>query len=211
MEQSLNKTAVSGYFGPHATIRADSYVMLASMLSQPPSENLMKILRSLDWDEAIPPDLADNLKALCQAGSAYSPHTVEEEFNKLFVGLGSGEIVPYASWYREKKIQAPSLASLRSDLMALGIVRQEEKHDYEDHAAALCEIMALASQGPDGAPFAAQAAFFQRHVASWMFQFFEDLFSAGSADFYRIVAIFGRNFLNYENEYLRYGLDNKEE
>ena len=171
----------------------------------------MKILRSLDWDETIPPDLADNLKALCQAGSAYSPHTVEEEFNKLFVGLGSGEIVPYASWYGERKIQASPLASLRSDLMALGIIRQAEKHDYEDHAAALCEIMALVSQGPGDVPFTAQAAFFQRHVAPWMVLFFEDLSSARSADFYRIVALFGRSFLKYENEYLKHGLNTKEE
>ena len=211
MEQLVNNRVASGYFGPHETIRADSYVILASILSQPPSEMLMRILRSLDWDEALPPDLADNLKTLRQAGSTYSLPTVEEEFNKLFVGLGSGEIVPYASWYREGRIQALPLASLRSDLIALGIVRQADKHDYEDHVAALCEIMALVSQDPGGVPFAAQAAFFQHHVASWMFRFFEDLFSARSADFYRIVATFGRNFLKYENEYLRYGLTNKEE
>lgn len=207
MEQSLNNVVASGYFGPHATIRADSYVILASILSQPPSKKLMKVLASLDWDAAIPPDLADNLKALRQAGSSYSAHVVGKEFNKLFVGLGSGEIVPYASWYRESKIQASPLASLRSDLMALGIVRQAEKHDYEDHAAALCEIMALVSQDPGDVPLAAQAAFFQHHVAPWMIRFFEDLSSARSADFYRIAALFGRSFLKYEDEYLKHGLN----
>jgi TorA maturation chaperone TorD len=207
----MNSRTVSGYFGPHETIRTDSYVLLASVLSQPPSKILMRIFPSLDWDENISSDLADNLKALRQAGNTYSLHAVEEEFNKLFVGLGSGEIVPYASWYREGRIQALPLASLRSDLMALGIVRRADQHDHEDHAAALCEIMALVSQDPDGVPFAAQSAFFQHHVTPWMFRFFEDLSSARSADFYRIIAIFGSNFLKYENEYLRYGLNNKEE
>ncbi len=207
----MNNGAASGYFGPHETIRTDSYVILASILSQPPSEILMRILRSLSWDEALPPDLADKLEALRQAGSTYSLRTLEEEFNKLFVGLGSGEIVPYASWYMEGRIQALPLASLRSDLMALGIVRQADKHDYEDHAAAICEIMALVSQDRHGVPFAAQAAFFQRHVVPWMFRFFEDLSSASSADFYRIVATFGKDFLKYESEYFRYGSDNKEE
>jgi TorA maturation chaperone TorD len=200
----MNNPAASGYFGPYAAIRADSYVLLASILSQPASETVMRILRCLDWDEAIPSDLGDRLKALRQAGNTYSPHTVEEEYNRLFVGLGSGEIVPYASWYREGRVHALPLAALRSDLMALGIVRQEEKHDYEDHAAALCEIMALVSQGHDDLPFAAEAAFFQRHVASWMFRFFEDLSLAKSAEFYRIVALFGGSFLKYENDYLKY-------
>jgi TorA maturation chaperone TorD len=207
VEQSLNNAVASAYFGPHATIRADSYIMLASILSQPPPNKLMKVLASLDWDAAIPPDLADSLKALRQAASSYSAHVVGEEFNKLFVGLGSGEIVPYASWYRENKIQASPLASLRSDLMALGIVRQAEKHDYEDHAAALCEIMALISQDPCDVPFAAQAEFFQHHLAPWIIRFFKDLSLARSAAFYRIVALFGRSFLKYEDEYLKRGLN----
>jgi TorA maturation chaperone TorD len=207
----MNKPAASGYFRSYATIRSDGYVLLASILSQPPSETLMRILRSLDWDEAIPPDLGDCLRALRQAGSTYSPRTIEEEFNRLFIGLGSGEIVPYASWYREGRIQSLPLASLRSDLMALGIVRQAEKHDYEDHAAALCEIMALVCQDPGDLSLAAQAAFFQQHAAPWMFRFFEDLSSARSADFYRIVARFGRSFMKYENEYLQYGSRIEEE
>jgi len=211
VERSMNNPVASGYFRPYATIRADSYVLLASILSRPPSEALMSILRTLDWEEAIPPDLSDSLKALRQAGSTYSLHAVEQEFNTLFVGLGSGEIVPYASWYRERRIQGFALATLRSDLMALGIVRQAEKRDYEDHAAALCEIMALVSQDSGDLSLAAQAAFFHQHVASWMFQFFEDLSSAKSADFYRMVARFGRTFLKYENEYLKYGSSLKEE
>jgi hypothetical protein len=44
-----------------------------------------------------------------------------------------------------------------------------------------------------------------------MVLFFEDLSSARSADFYRIVALFGRSFLKYENEYLKHGLNTKEE
>ena len=211
MEQSMNNPADSGYFMSYETIRGDSYVLLASILSRPPSERVMSILRTLDWDDAIPPDLSDSLKALRQAGSTYSLHAVEQEFNTLFVGLGSGEIVPYASWYREGRIQALPLATLRSDLMALGIVREAEKHDCEDHAAALCEIMALVAQDPGDLSLAGQAAFFQQHVASWMFRFFEDLSSANSADFYRTVALFGRTFLKYENEYLKYVSSIKEE
>jgi TorA maturation chaperone TorD len=132
---------------------------------------------------------------------------MEEEFDKLFVGLGCGEMVPYASWYREKKIQSSSLASLRSDLIHLGIVRQEENHESEDHAGALCEIMALISQEANNVPYAAQAKFFHRHMALWMIAFFGDLQAAKSAVFYRSVGLFGGCFLEFEKEYLKYGIN----
>ena len=52
-------------------------------------------------------------------------------------------MVPYASWYRERMIQSSPLASLRGDLMRLGIVRQPDSYESEDHAGAICEAMAL--------------------------------------------------------------------
>ncbi len=131
----------------------------------------------------------------------------KRNINKLFIGLGSGELVPYASWYRGKKIQSSTLASLRSDLIELGIVRQAGCHEPEDHAGALCEIMAIISQEPNEIPHAEQARFFHRHVAPWMTTFFKDLQSAKSAEFYRLVGLFGTCFLETESQYLISGWD----
>ena len=103
------------------------------------------------------PGARDKLR---QAACEIPPTGLEEEFNRLFVGLGSGEMVPYASWYREKMIQSSPLASLRADLMSLGIVRQADSYESEDHAGALCEIMAILSREPNGIPHAEQAGFF---------------------------------------------------
>jgi TorA maturation chaperone TorD len=200
------KTKITGgpaWFASHARIRTDSYVMLASLLGQPPSENLLKVLQNLQWDDRIPEELDRALRAVREASHDYPLSALKDEYNKLFVGLGSGEIVPYASWYREKKIQSSPLASLRSDLIHLGIVRQEDNHDSEDHAAALCECMALISQKPNKIDRATQAKFFQQHVAPWMTTFFKDLESAKSARFYRTVGTFGRRFLESEIEYLK--------
>jgi TorA maturation chaperone TorD len=116
--------------------------------------------------------------------------------------MGCGEMVPYASWYRERMIQASPLASLRTDLMRLGIVRQPDSYELEDHAGALCEAMALISQEAHGVPHAKQAEFFKKHIASWMMRFFRDLRSAKNAEFYRTVAAFGCCFLEAESEYL---------
>ena len=124
--------------------------MLASLLAQPPSEELRDILQNLQWDEAIPEELDQALTALRQAGHDYSLAAMKEEFDRLFVGLGCGEMMPYASWYREKMIQSLPLVPLRSDLIRLGIVRQTDNHESEDHAAALCEVMAIISRKANG-------------------------------------------------------------
>jgi len=205
MESVMKNLDAPVWFASHANIRTDSYVMLASLLGQPPSEDLLNILQNLQWDEAIPEKLDHALGALCRAGRDYPLAALEDEFNRLFVGLGCGEMVPYASWYREKMIQSSPLASLRSDLILLGIVRQADSHESEDHAGALCEIMALISRQPNNIPTATQAGFFHRHIASWMMAFFKDLQSAKSAEFYRAVGLFGSCFLESENEYLKQG------
>ena len=196
-----NRHAPAG-FAPYADIRTDGYVVLASLLGQPPSEDLRAILQSLQWDEAIPEQLDHALTALRQACHDCPLAAMKEEFDRLFVGLGCGEMIPYASWYREKMIQSMPLVSLRSDLVRLGIVRQSDNHETEDHAAALCEVMAIISQKSNGCRYGSQADFFQQHIASWMGSFFKDLQSAKSAAFYRTVGLFGSTFLEFECRYL---------
>ncbi len=205
MEPITTNVDEPAWFIPYAKIRPDIYVMLASLLAQPPSENLLKVLQNLEWEESIPEAVGRSLGALCEASQDRPLSVLRDEYDKLFVGLGSGEMVPYASWYREKRIQSNPLVSLRSDLIQLGIVRQEDCHESEDYAGALCECMALISQGPNELDRAIQARFFEQHIAPWMMAFFKDLESARSARFYRAVAAFGSRFLEAELEYLKGG------
>ena len=205
MESIAKNTDGSAWLAPYARIRTDSYVILASLLGQSPSENLLRVLQNLQWEEPIPERVDRGLRALRQASHAYPLGALKDEYGKLFVGLGCGEMVPYASWYREKMIQSSPLGSLRSDLILLGIVRQADSHESEDHAGALCECMALISQKPNEIDHATQTKFFQQHVAPWMTTFFKDLESAKSARFYQTVGTFGRRFLESEIEYLKYG------
>lgn len=122
-----------------------------------------------------------------------------EEYHRLFVGLGRGEVLPYGSWYLSGQLMGRSLVRLRSDLAFLGIERQPETREPEDHAGCLLESMALLldTQGRDCE--ARAAAFFQEHIASWMERFFTDLKSAPAAAFYAAVAEAGQCFLLEEN------------
>lgn len=203
MEQLMNNHPnTEGWFAPYGAIRTDCYVVLASLLGQAPSERMMGILQHLRWDEAIPGKLDRALRQVRQAACEGGRAEIEAEFNRLFVGLGCGEMVPYASWYRERMIQSSPLASLRADLMHLGIVRQPDSYESEDHAGALCEVMALLSREGGDASHASQAEFFRKHIASWVIRFFRDLELAKNAEFYQAVASFGSCFLEAESEYL---------
>ncbi len=192
------------WLASYGAIRAESYLLLASLLGQQPSEGIRELLQKLTWDDAIPETLDHALRALCQVGRDFTPAAMEAEFSRLFVAPGRSTLMPYASWYREKKIQARTLAALRSDLIGLGILRQEGNPEPEDHVSALCEIMSLLSRTPGGVPYDEQARFFRRHIAPWMTKFFRDLQAAKNAEFYRVVGSFGARFLAAETEYLKY-------
>jgi TorA maturation chaperone TorD len=191
------------WFGPHNSMRTDAYVLLAALLRDSPTPETIDLLRNLSWDEDLPLALQMALSELCRAGAEYPMQSILEEYQRIFMGLGSGELVPYASWYVEKMIQSTPLAEIRGDLLRLAIVRQTDCFESEDHVGVLCEIMALLSAAQNEIPLSEQAVFFNHHLATWMPLFFKDLQGLRNIRFYRTVAEFGRSFLEAETAYLQ--------
>ena len=185
---------------PEDRIRADTYVLLGRLLGAPPSDAMLQILRDLVVTSGREPMTAA-WKALRQTAHDARPQDVEAEFNTLFIGLGRGEVVPFGSWYMAGKLMDRPLAALRRDLAALGMERQPYVHEPEDHIAALCETMAVIIPLTDEIPFERQREFFREHMAPWAGLFFNDLRCAGTADFYRAVGQFGRQFMVLEGGY----------
>jgi TorA maturation chaperone TorD len=180
--------------------RADVYRLLGALLAGPPGAALIEMLRG------ITPDTAENGAAMTAAWQALqaaaehaAPAALEDEYFNLFIGLGRGELVPYASFYIHGFLMEKVLASLRDDLAALGITRRNGVAEPEDHAAAVCEIMGMIIAGHD--LYLQQSAFFERYIESWMGRFFADLGSAEAAGFYRAVALLGQQFLAVERQY----------
>jgi TorA maturation chaperone TorD len=204
MKQSVSAQNQPKWYAPHTHIRTDSYVLLAALLTDTPSENVIELVQNLGWDEDLSERMNQALAALIHAGTTCSLDTIAEEYHRLFVGLGHGELLPYGSWYLEKMIQSTPLAAIRSDLARLGIVRQADSFEPEDHAGALCEIMALLSYPGNEIPDYEQAAFFNQHLSSWIRRFFMDLQDVKKSQFYRAVGEFGCCFIEGEIEYLQY-------
>jgi TorA maturation chaperone TorD len=177
--------------------RAEEYALLAALLSSAPSAALLDRIAQLKGD-ATP--LGRAHATLAGAASVAVASEIEREYFDLFVGLGRGELLPYASYYLTGFLNERPLSRLRDDLAALGIERVENNSEPEDHAATLCEIMACFAAERFPASPEAQSAFFEKHVSRWMGRLFADMEKAETAKFYRSVGTLGRVLLEIEAE-----------
>jgi TorA maturation chaperone TorD len=177
--------------------RAQEYALLSALLMCAPDASLLQKLGMLRGD---PSPLGLAHAALADAAGRTDADRVGREFFDLFIGLGRGELLPYGSYYLTGFLHERPLARLRADLARLGIERQDCHVEPEDHVAILCEIMAGLAGGSFEAPPGADREFFQKHMASWIGQFFADLEKAQSADFYRRIGALGQVFVGIEEE-----------
>lgn len=175
--------------------RAQEYALLAALLVRAPDADLLASLAQLRGD-ASPLGLA-HLQLADVAAQADAP-SVEREFFNLFIGIGRGELLPYGSYYLTGFLNERPLASLRDDLIKIGIERAEGNVEPEDHAGMLCEIMSGLASGRFPAPAGTDQEIFEKHLAPWIGRFFADLERAQEADFYRQVGTLGRVFIDIE-------------
>ena len=183
-------------------LRADLYNFLGLILSAPPDRMLLDQTGGLSGDATA---LGLAIHALATSARAATPKGVAREFNDLFIGLGRGELLPYASYYLTGFLNEKPLARLRSDMSRLRIARATDRFEPEDGAASLLEMMGGMIVGRFGqpAPLEAQRDFFAAHVGPWMGHFFDDLARAKTAKFYAHVGAVGSAFMDIEREAFR--------
>jgi len=181
--------------------RAELYVLLGTLLAGPPDEAILEMLQEIDAGEADATPMTAIWQSLQAAARATDPEQLVDEYFRLFIGLGRGELVPYASFYIHGFLMEKVLASLRNELQRLGFELQEGISEPEDHVAALCETMGMIIS-ESGLSLEEQSAFYRTYIESWMGAFFAELGGAESADFYRSVAQLGQQFLEIESQYL---------
>ena len=183
-------------------LRANTYSLLGALLAAAPAESLVRLLTQITPAEVGGDgDLAPAWEVLRLAAERASVESLDDEYHALFVGIGRGELVPYASWYLTGFLMEKPLAVLRRDLAELGFARQQDVKEPEDHVAALLETMGLMI-GDGEVAVDVQRRFFQSHMSPWMKTFFLDLQKASAARFYRAVGQFGEQFMEFEGKYL---------
>ena len=176
--------------------RLTVYRLLASLLRDVPSADLLSSLAVLETGGGAPAGGTDEWRMLGLAARSSRPDQVDDEFHELFIGLGRGELVPYGSWYLTGYLMEQPLSRLRDDLARLGFEREPDSREPEDHVAALLEVMSMLIESAE--PHDRQSDFFHAHIAPWMPRFFEDLEQARQAVFFKAVARVGLRFLELE-------------
>lgn len=177
--------------------RAQEYALLSALLARAPDAALLARLAKLRGDAS---PLGAAHVALAEAAAATSAERVEREYFDLFIGVGRGELLPYASFYLTGFLHDRPLARLRDDLQPLGIARAADEVEPEDHAAILCEIVSGLISRQFDAPAGSDQQLFNKHLAPWIGRFFADLERADAARFYRSVGALGRTFIEIETE-----------
>lgn len=196
MSQKAEMTEI----GEEDRLRADLYDFLAAFLARPPDETLLKRTAALEGDAS---PLGEAIGALARvARKTRSVKAAEQEFNALFIGLGRGELMPYASFYLTGFLNEKPLAQLRKDMMQLRIVRAENVFEPEDNIAALMEMMAGLIMGRFSAPASLQVqkTFWNKHIGPWAEYFYSDLEAARNSVLYASVGSVGRVFMDIERQ-----------
>lgn len=181
-------------------LRSGTWTLLGRLLMGPPSPELRQRMIAIGSETRHGDAISEAWGKLAEAARTADDTALADEYQALFIGVGSGEITPYSSWYLDQSIASRPLVLLREDLERLGIGLREGSSETEDHAGAVCEIMGFVVHDED-VDLDWQKEVFQRHVDNWMGQLFEDIDKAPSADFYRAVAALGSAFLTLERRF----------
>ena len=183
-------------------LRADFYNFLGLLLAGPPDQMLLNQMAGLVGDDT---DLGKAIQSMARVAKVTKPAAAEREFNALFIGLGRGELLPYASFYLTGFLNEKHLAQLRNDMAVRGITRAQNVFEPEDNIASLMEMMAGMVVGRFGSPASLddQKAFWSKHIGPWATHFYSDLEAAENSVLYASVGTAGRVFMEIEREAFR--------
>ncbi|NVD06680.1 molecular chaperone [Vibrio sp. JPW-9-11-11] len=167
----------------YQSIRSDIYLVLAALFRQAPSDEMLAFLSSLETESADSA-MKQAWQQISRAAQDSQTTSLADEYQELFIGIGRGEVMPFASWHLTGSLMEKPLADIRHDLELLGFERAPSVKEPEDHISALCEVMAALTNEAEQI----QQRFFNRHIAPWFESLIKQIVQARHANFYQSVA-----------------------
>lgn len=183
------------------TARAEVYGLLAALYYAAPSPDLLANLQVAVTETPAPGAvLESSWTELVAASREQSLADIANEYDLLFGGVGKPEVYLFGSHYLSGFLNEKPLAALRTELAALGLVRDDAMSETEDHVAYLCEVMRYLIAGDDAevANLTRQQAFFATQVQPWISRMCEAVMQHPEARFYRALAAFTQTFVSVE-------------
>lgn len=183
--------------------RAELYGLLARLWIAPPDRELLHKLQAASTD---PAEQGGHFEApwrvLLAAMRGTTEEAAAEEYEALFLGVGKPELFLYGSYYLAGFLNERPLVLLRDDLRELGLERDTEHPETEDHVAFLFEVMRYLIVGEDAAVcnLERQRRFFRGHLQPWVFQLCDAVEAHPRAATWRAVAVLTRAFMQIETQ-----------
>ena len=201
---SVAAVALAHPLTPEDRSRCDFYALLGRLYADAPDAGLLASIAAAPRIDGDLP-LAATWNLLRAASGAMDAAAAAQEYTDLFIGVGKSEVNLHASHWLSGFMMERPLADLRGDLAALGVARRSDVVMLEDHLSALCETMRLLIAGDHGrtpAPLATQRAFFERHIASWVFVCCTAMRESAIANYYVRVAQFTEQYMALDRDAL---------
>ena len=183
------------------TARSELYGLLALLYYAPPATELIAQLRVAATDApAAGAYLEAPWRALVGVAREMTEQAMQSEYDTLFGGIGKPEVYLYGSHFLSGFLNEKPLARLRTELASLGLARDENMSETEDHVAYLCEVMRYLIAGEDVtvANLTRQREFFSAHLQPWVTMMCDDLQKHPKARFYAALAELTRAFMGVE-------------
>lgn len=189
---------------PEDRSRCEFYALLARLYADPPDAILLKAIAGAEHMAGESP-LMETWNGLVDASAAMDAEAAAQEYTELFIGVGRSEVNLHASHWLTGFMMERPLAELRGALSELGLARRANVVMLEDHLSALFETMRLLIAGQDERPpasVATQRAFFERHIASWIFPCCTAIRESAIANYYACVAKFTEQYVALDRDAL---------
>ncbi|MCG9648366.1 molecular chaperone TorD family protein [Vibrio brasiliensis] len=175
------------------TLRGEIYLVLSALFRHAPTTEMVTFLSELETEQSQSA-MQSAWNGLKQAAIASDQQALNDEYQELFIGIGRGEVMHFASWHLTGSLMEKPLASIRHDLELLGLERADQVKEPEDHFAALCEVMSVLTEEEEEL----QQVFFNKHLATWFGSLTKQIKAAKNADFYLAVAELTDAFMTLE-------------
>ncbi len=183
------------------TARAEVYGLIALLFYAPPQARVLESIRVAATEApAAGGFLEEPWREFVGVARTVSDEDAAKEHDVLFGGVGKPELYLFGSHYLSGFLNEKPLARLRTDLAALGLDRDEQMPETEDHISYLCEVMRYLIAGDDVAVanLAKQSEFFAAHIQPWAAQMCDAVAAHPRARFYAALANFTKAFVNVE-------------
>ena len=183
--------------------RAELYGLLARLWLAPPDAALLQQFQvAVTESEVDGAALAAPWHDLVAALRQTTVDAAAAEFAALFVGVGKPEVFAFGSYHLSGYLNEKPLATLRTDLAALGLTREDSTLETEDHVSYVFEVMRYLIAGDDAGVcnLEQQRRFFRKHVQTWLDSLCDAVQASPRAQVYGALAGLTRSFIAVETQ-----------